>query len=411
MLSFTKDSNVTNDNNAAIKISADPFFQPATLVNCAGHANAIKAFFPGVPAISISKKPAANLTIQRIPFDSEDDPIHRPIIDQYHAEHGLEEGEGPSDAEIKYGLTTPTGVLNHEMYTSSFYRAAVQAWPESSSIWDVLTNRQAKINLVRYILSFDQTNCVRYNALDNNVGEGCSPTASAVTSFSNACQGYASQMYARYTSTGRLSAGATQRLQDDAHITIGTVPVKFRMPIRIVTVPGHAFNSVLIDTNPADVNSWLFFEPQNDHIFFASDPILADRNDIYAGSGLFNMSRLTDYASQQPGGVNQFMETVDNDFVLNSSGQFTSQTLSDVQRLYLGRIYAAIFIADDISTFTFTVTNQGTTYEQHVALALSDVPVEHLVLAFRHLNGRTYRTTVGGPLITMDRTHYLQLLN
>lgn len=404
MLSSRKQVNNGNDNTAVNSSSIDPFFKPASFENNTGNTYSAKVFFSAAPALSVSRKSAVNTVVQRIPFDTEEDPIHRPIIDEYRSEHGLMEGEGPGDAEIKYYYNNPVSVLNNELYTSTFYRAAVQAWPESTSIWDVLTNRQARINLVRYILSFDETNCVRYNAADHNVGEGCSPTAAAVTSFSNLCQGYASQMYARYTSTGRLSAGTEQRLQDDAHITVGNIPVKFRMPIRIVTVPGHAFNSVLIDANPANVNSWLFFEPQNDQVFFASDPILADRNNIYAGSGIFNMSTLTDYTTQ-------FVENTDQNFILNGSGQFTSASINEEQRVYLNRIFAAFFIADDNSAFTFTVTNQGKTYEQHVALALSDIPVEYLVLAYRFLNGRTYRTTPGGPLITMDRTHYLQLLN
>jgi len=51
--------------------------------------------------------------VQRSPY-GEDDPIHRPLIDQYRRDHGLplsgvdEFGEsvGPSDAEIKYGQRT-----------------------------------------------------------------------------------------------------------------------------------------------------------------------------------------------------------------------------------------------------------------------------------------------------------------
>jgi hypothetical protein len=48
--------------------------------------------------------------------------------------------------------------------------------------------------------------------------------------------------------------------------------------------------------DPADVNSWLFIEPQTDEVFFASDPRMTSVANIYAGSGIFTLSRLTGYS-------------------------------------------------------------------------------------------------------------------
>jgi hypothetical protein len=300
--------------------------------------------------------------------------------------------------------TTPTDILNNSTYTTSAYRQAVQHWPDSSSIWDILTTRDAKTNFVRYILSFDQTNCVPYDATDINAGESCSATTSAVTRFTNACQGYASQMYARYTSSGRLSATAETNLQSQANIVVGTVPVKFQIPIRIATVPGHAFNAVLIDADASDANSWLFFEPQNDQVFFASDPLL--RSSIYATTGIFSLGRLTDFTSS-----GTYVQSEDNTFLLNS-GRFTNVAVTTAQRIDLNNLLRDIFMADDPSAYPFYTNRHSPpqTYEQLIATH-STVNVNTLALAFTSLSGRQFRRAPGSPTEIMTKGVYLDLLN
>ena len=304
------------------------------------------------------------------------------------------------------GTLSPTEILNTDAHTTTAYRDAVQHWPGANSIWDVLTSVNAKINFLRFILSFDETNCVRYDATDTNAGETCSTTASAVTRFTNACQGYASQMYARYTSSGRLSATAEANLQSQANIVIGVVPVKFQIPIRIETVPGHAFNAVLVDANPADANSWAFFEPQNDRIFFATDPLL--RSSTYAGSGIFSMSSLTDFTS-----TGQYVQTDDRNFLLNSSNVFTNAAITPSQRITLNNLFRDIFIADDLSSYPYYTTHHTPpqTYEELIA-SHSTNDINTLALAFNSsLSGRSFRRAPGGASEIMTRAIYLQLLN
>jgi hypothetical protein len=114
---------------------------------------------------------------------------------------------------------------------------------------------------------------------------------------------------------GSFARADTAALESDAHVILGNVPAKFHIPIRIATVPGHAFNAVQLDSNPADVNSWLFIEPQTDEVFFASDPRMTSVANIYAGSGIFTLSRLTGYSRG-------FQQTDEKKFSFNRCGNF-----------------------------------------------------------------------------------------
>jgi hypothetical protein len=353
------------------------------------------------------------IAIQRQPLDDSftEDPIHGPLLDAFSAETGVpRERASQHSPEYEAWLmghdaqANPAYVLNHAAYTSSRYSSIVSAWPNDSPIWPALTTRQARINFVRFILSFDDTNCVPL-AGETTPRPNCSATAAAAASFSNACQGYASQMYVRHTSEARLPAADTAALESDAHIILGNVPAKFHLRIRIATVPGHAFNAVLIDSDPADVNSWLFIEPQNDEVFFASDPRMTSVRNIYARSGIFTLSNLTGYG---PG----FRETDERSFLSSSAGTFTNQVLPVSQRIFLDRFLRDIFIADDASAFPF-YTNRHTppqTYEQLIASYASESAAD-LAMAFTVVNGRSFRRAPGGATEVMTRAIYLQLLN
>jgi hypothetical protein len=202
-----------------------------------------------------------------------------------------------------------------------------------------------------------------------------------------------------------LPAADTAALESDAHIILGNVPAKFHLPIRIATVPGHAFNAVLIDSDPADVNSWLFIEPQTDDVFFASDPRMTSVRNIYARSGIFTLSNLTGYG---PG----FRETDERSFLSSSAGTFTNQVLSVTQRIFLDNFFRDIFIADDASAFPFYTSRHTPpqTYEQLIASYASE-SAANLAMAFQSLNGRSFRRAPGGVAEVMTRAVYLQLLN
>jgi len=358
--------------------------------------------------------------IQRQPLGNDsftEDPIHGPLLDAFSAETGVpRERASQHSPEYEAWLmghdaqANPAYVLNHAAYTSSRYSSTVSAWANDSPIWTALTTRQARINFVRFILSFDETNCVPL-AGQTTPRANCTATASAATAFSNACQGYASQMYARYTSTAPLPAADTAALESDAHIILGNVPAKFHLPIRIATVPGHAFNAVLIGPDPADVNSWLFIEPQTDDIFFASDPRMTSATNIYARSGIFTLSNLTGYGSGSGRGPG-FHQTDERSFLSSSAGTFTNQVLPLSQRIFLDGFLRDIFIADDAAAFPFYTSRHTPpqTYEQLIAAYASE-SAANLAMAFTVVNGRSFRRAPGGVTEVMTRAIYLQLLN
>jgi hypothetical protein len=116
--------------------------------------------------IQQGRSPAA---IQRQPLDdsSPEDPIHGPLLDAFSAETGVpREQASPHSPEYEAWLmghdaqANPAYVLNHAAYTSARYSSTVSAWPNDLPIWQALATRQAQINFVRFILSFDETNCV-----------------------------------------------------------------------------------------------------------------------------------------------------------------------------------------------------------------------------------------------------------
>lgn len=356
--------------------------------------------------------------IQRAPLPdglSMEDPIHGPLLDAFSEETGVPR-ERASHLSPEYNAwllerSSPTYVLNNRRHTSSRYSAAVSAWPSDSPIWEILTTRQARINFVRFILSFDETNCVPLTG-QTTPRANCSATASAATAFSNACQGYASQMYARYTSESRLPEADTEALESRAHVILGNVPAKFHIPIRIATVPGHAFNAVLIDSDPADVDSWLFIEPQNDEVFFASDPRMTSVANIYARSGIFTLSTLTGYGPGRQRTGPGFHQADERSFLSTSAAAFTNQVLTVSQRMFFSNLFRDIFVADDLAAFPFYTTGHSPpqTYEQLIASHAS-ASAEDLAMAFTFLNGKTFKRAPEGTREVMTRAVYLQLLN
>jgi hypothetical protein len=204
---------------------------------------------------------------------------------------------------------------------------------------------------------------------------------------------------------GRLPAADTASLETDARVIVGNVPAKFHLPIRIATVPGHAFNAVLIDSDPADVNSWLFIEPQTDEVFFASDPRMTSVTNIYGGRGVFTLSRLTGYNRG-------FQQTDERSFLSSSAGTFTNQVLSAQQRVFLDNFLRDIFIADDPAAFPFYTSrhNPPQTFEELIASYASESSA-NLALAFTVINGRSFRRAPGGATQIMTRAVYLQLLH
>ncbi|WP_341836159.1 hypothetical protein WJU16_25400 [Chitinophaga pollutisoli] len=362
-------------------------------------------FFPGAGAAFFgpATAPAPAGLLQRTPEDTGD--IHEGIAEEYRRSHGLTEGDGISDAEIVYHLSDPVFVLNHEPHTSRAYAATVNAWPGDRQIWPVLESPSAKIIFLRFVLHFDQTNCRPYSTGGGSGGGSCEATTTALETFRNVCQGFATQMYTRYTATDRMDATTTGRLASLGRIEVGEVPAKFHMPVLIASVPGHAFNAVQIADDAGDVQSYVFFEPQSDRVFMPDSAIL--RSGMYAAAGYFELSRLAGFNE-----AGQYNETTTQTFLLNGSGAFTAITLDPTQRIAVHHLMANLFIVEDPATWNLLLRNRpGITFESNLQEVIAGMPDATLALVFPYLNGRRLRRTTGGAMETMDRALFLQLMN
>lgn len=386
-----------NNKTAAVpqQVKTAPSFFPAPEAS----------FFAPAPQPAVQKAPThvQPARIQRTPEDT--GAMHEDLADEYRSSHGLTEEEGFSTGRIVYQLSDPVFVLNNEPHTSRLYSATVVAWPNTRAIWPVLNSPGARVTFVRYILQFDQTNCRPYHTGDASGEASCEATATALQTFENVCQGYATQMYTRYTSAPRADADTSSRLSSIARIDVGDVPVKFHIPIFIASVPGHAFNAVQISTDPADIHSYIFFEPQNDQVFTGDSATL--RSGIYASAGMVTLSRLTSFNE-----TGQYDQQDTHTFIIDSNNTFTGLVLSLEERLPISRIMGNIFIADDIATWrTLQASRPGTTYETIISETISNISDAILARVFPFLNGRRFRRTPGGVLETMDRTIFLSLMN
>jgi hypothetical protein len=202
-----------------------------------------------------------------------------------------------------------------------------------------------------------------------------------------------------------MSAAATSALQTEGNIIIGNVPLKLQIPIKIVTTPGHAFNSVLIGDNPQDLAAWLFFEPQTDQIFSGSDAAFRSEVEL----GIFTIGRFSDYTTQF---VPAYQEDIT--FILDKKGstfQYSNVNLS--QRIALGNVFRDIFIADDQDAYPPATTKHDPvqTYEQYVVNDLQKTSSADLALAFSYLDGKSFRRKPQGPTEILNRRIFLQLLN
>ncbi|MGE7775919.1 hypothetical protein ACQKLP_14415 [Chitinophaga sp. NPDC101104] len=380
-------------NNPA---TATPQVQPKTPAPFFPAAGA--SFF--APAAPVA--PQAQL-LQRVPEDT--GAMHEGIAEEYRRSHGLTDEDGLSTAEIVYHLSDPVYVLNHDAWTSRNYSATVQAWQDSRPIWPVLNGPSAKINFLRFILHFDQTNCRPYRTGGASSGGSCEATATALQTFENVCQGFATQMYARYTSAARMDEATTARMSSLAQIDVGTVPQKFHITIFIATVPGHAFNAVQIADNPADIHSYVFFEPQNDQIMTADDPQL--RSSIYATAGTFTLSRLTGFNER-----GQYEQESTHTFIMDATHTFTGLLLRADQRMHVNRLLRDIFMVEDGHAWAFLQNERpGITIDTVVQETIRGMPDDTLAMIFPFLNGRQFRRSSSGAMETIDRTVFLGLMN
>lgn len=353
-------------------------------------------FFPSKVS-SVSEQ-----SIQRSPLA--EDSIHQPIIDRYRREMGLAPGEGVSDAEIKYRLApayfTPEHALNHERRDTSRYTSAIVNWENDRPVWPVLQSRQAREEFIRYIVNFDLTNCRPYTQGEQRTTGACQNFQRNAETFENACQGYASQMYAQYTATGRLPQADRDRLAQFGRVYVEQMPAKFHLPIFMATVPGHAFNAILVDADPRNLASYLFLEPQNDNLFTANSSTFR----AYVSEGILTIGRLIAFNQQG------YVERTEQTFVQEPTGTFLNQPLTVEQRIALSRLFSAFAIADDPDAWRVTIQQAGITLQDHLHREGQINSDDNIIFAARFMIGRRFRRTPQATPETITESIYLDLL-
>lgn len=343
--------------------------------------------------------------LQGGPFGGGSDPLHQPIIDRYRRETGLRPGEGPSDAMIKYVLApayfAPREILNRERHDRPDYVSAVVNWPDASPIWPVLESRFAREEFVRYVVGFDLTNCRPYSQGERRTTGACANFARNAETFGNLCQGYASQFHARFTATGRLPDADRQRLADFGRVFVEQVPAKFHMPIYMATVPGHAFNAILVGSDPRNLDDYVFLEPQNDNLFTAQSATFRS----YVSEGILTIGRLAAFNER-----GQYVESTEQTFVQEPAGGFVNQPLTLGQRIALSRLLSAFAIAEDADAWRVTIQQAGITLEDHLHREGKTNSDDNIVFAARFVIGRNFRRSPNARPETITSDIYLKML-
>jgi hypothetical protein len=338
-------------------------------------------------------------------FGGVEDPLHQPIIDRYRREMGLGPGEGPSDAIIKYVLApayfAPRAVLNRERHDSPAYVSAVTNWPDAEQVWPNLESRPAREEFLRYVVSFDLTNCRPYTQGEQRTAGTCANFARNAETFDNLCQGYASQFYTRFTATGRLPPADVQRLADFGRVYMDQIPAKFHMPIFMATVPGHAFNAILVGSDPRSIDDYLFLEPQTDDLFTAQSATFRS----YVSEGILTIGRLAAFNER-----GQYIEQTEQTFVQEPTGGFANQPLSLSQRIALSRLLSAFAIAEDADAWRATIQQAGITLEDHLHREGRISSDDNIIFAARFVIGRTFRRNPNARPETITPDIYLEML-
>jgi hypothetical protein len=338
-------------------------------------------------------------------FGGVEDPLHQPIIDQYRRETGLTPDEGPSDAMIKYVLApayfAPRAILNRSRHDSPDYVSAVTNWSDSDPVWPRLESRSAREEFVRYVVGFDLTNCRPYSQGERRTAGACATFARNAETFDNLCQGYASQFYTRFTASGRLPAADVQRLADFGRVYTEQIPAKFHMPIFMATVPGHAFNAILVGSDPRNIDDYLFLEPQNDNLFTAQSATFRS----YVSEGILTIGRLAAFNER-----GQYIDQTEQSFVQEPAGAFVNQPLTVSQRIALSRLLSAFAIADDADAWRATIQQAGITLGDHLRQEGRNSSDDNIIFAARFIIGRTFRRSPQDRPETITQDIYLDML-
>jgi hypothetical protein len=313
----------------------------------------------------------------------------------------VRDANAPSSSQ-PLNLGQYSSVLNNENHKSPNYQKALQAWPDSEQIWKYLNSRTSRQEFIRYLLEIDLTSCRPYDdSLRAGGGQECKDYPRKNEVFANLCQGFATQLNLNLRDKPTPEAAVIEQLKASG-IYYQPVTPKFRIPILIATSIGHAFNAIQIENNPAKIESYLFIEPQTDEMFDSNSPTFKN-NFYYFGYGALSLSEWRGPLYQQK---------TKEVFARTASGQGVKADVKGEEgRVYLKRIVAAVFIAEDFDTFNTTISKGNTTYEEHVNKSVADIDDSYLLSAARYIIGRSFKRKPNGKeeILTVDV--FIKLIN
>ncbi len=278
-----------------------------------------------------------------------------------------------------------------DVYTAAFhaadersqtYKEAVAAWSDDTPIWRALKTQKARERWVRFLVRQDDTNTRRYQDFDN------------------LCTGFAAQIYARYSSHSRLSARALRTLEQVA-VHAGTIAPKYRVPVFMVINRGHAFNAFLLDETRADaLDAYLIYEPQNDAFISRTHPYWH----LYIERFGASVCELADFTHNRKYEFSKLHE-----FVLNGRGDMVRVSSDRVANL--AKDFA---IAESGSqNYDYYIGRAGS-FEKFLRQQAAEVwrlRDQEVIEVGRVLQGRMFRTTVGGVAKPMTARLFVELLD
>jgi hypothetical protein len=328
----------------------------------------------------------------------------------------------PTDTDVSSRLSESTmalcEILNTQTHDTNEYRIALQSWPDNQQIWPHLHSRQARIEFIHALLESDTTNCRPYDTSGTGHESGCGTTAHNEEPLPHHCLGFATQLHLRLRDQpGPLDPNQNQsdieRLRDWARINYEAAQLRYRIPILIVTAYSvhhsqfHAFNAILIDQDPSNINSYLFVEPQTDAFFEPASDQFTLRYRLPITFSMFSQMS----GERQPNIGDEIIHTTQRTFVQSATGHIIEAHLTESESRALCSLEGIIFIVEyGGDNYRTRVENVPGGYEEYVRRTCSrTVTDDEFVRVAPYFIDRPFRRSPDGPKEILDINILLRL--
>ncbi len=321
----------------------------------------------------------------------------------------------PTSTDIYYSLSASTitlrEILNAQRRHTNEYQMALQNWPADQQIWPHLRSRGARIEFIHYLLEFDRTNCRPYSPTFNLRGRGCQNFARNQETFPDRCLGYATQLHIRFRDQpARPDPDQIERLRSQAHIYFQAIEPKYRIPIVVVTAYSlrsaqfHAFNAILVDRDPSNIESYLFVEPQTDTLF---EPSSNQFNRVFLASRPIPFSEWRE--------INEHGEnilTTRHTFIRIFSGRTIEADLTEAESDSMRSLHGTIFIVDYGGNDWQERVGDPNNYDNYVRRVTGrEISDDDLVRVAPYFIGLYFRRSPGAAEELLDIDTLLRLVN